>query len=206
MPTILLVRHGENDFVKKGRLAGRLPNVHLNERGRQQAAAVAHALRDTKLKAVYSSPLDRAYETAQAIAKPHGLRVIKREALIETQLGHWEGKTVAALRRTKEWRTLQEQPSRFQFPGGEWMVEQQARLITEIEHICAAHKPKDVVAVVGHADPWKLVLAYYLGLPLDNFQRLHLHTASVSTLVIDKGAAKVITVNWTASESDKKST
>lgn len=196
MPTILLVRHGENDFVKKGRLAGRIPGVNLNARGRAQAAAVAEALRETKLAAVYTSPLERAVETAQAVAKPHGLRVEKRQALIETDLGDWQGKSIAALRRKREWRLLQEHPSRFRFPGGEWMAEHQARLVAEIERICAAHSAKDTVAVVGHADPFKVVIAYYLGLPLDNFQRIMLNTCSVSTLHIDKGAARVVNVNW----------
>jgi probable phosphoglycerate mutase len=204
MPTILLIRHGENDFVKKGKLAGRLPGVHLNERGRAQAVAVGEAFRNTKLAAVYSSPLDRAFETAQAVARPHGLRVEKRTALIESDLGDWQGKSIATLRRKREWRVLQETPSRFRFPGGEWIAEQQARLVAEIERICADHGAKDTVAVVGHADPWKLVLAYYLGLPLDNFQRIVLNTCSVSTMHIDKGAARVVSVNWIAPESTKK--
>jgi probable phosphomutase (TIGR03848 family) len=204
MPTVLLIRHGENDFVKKGRLAGRLPGVHLNERGRSQAAAVAEALRRSKLAAVYSSPLDRAFETAQAVAKPHGLRVEKRQALIESDLGDWQGKSIAALRRKREWHMLQENPSRFRFPGGEWIVEQQARLVAEIERICAAHRAKETVAVVGHADPFKLILAYYLGLPLDNFQRIMLNTCSVSSLHIDKGAARVVNINWTVPELRKK--
>ena len=54
--------------------------------------------------------------------------------------------------------------------GGEWMAEQQGRLVSEIEALCGLHKDKDVIACVGHADPIKLIVAYYLGLPLDMFQ------------------------------------
>lgn len=196
MPTILLIRHGENDFVKKHRLAGRLPGVHLNERGRAQAAALAQALKDTPIKAIYSSPLDRAMETAQPLAKLLGLRIEKRPPLLETDLGKWEGQSIKRLARTKEWKVLQETPSQFRFPGGEWMLSQQARLVTEVESLCAKHQPKDTIAVVGHADPLKLIIAHYIGLPLDLFQRLMIDTASVSTLHIQNGNARLLKLNW----------
>ncbi len=204
MPTVLLIRHGENDYVKKRRLAGRLPGVHLNERGRAQAQALALALKDTPLKAVYCSPLDRAVETAQPIAAAHGLKVVKREALVETRLGEWEGQSVKRLSRTKQWKLLQEHPSRFRFPGGEWMVEQQARLVAEIEALCAMHKPKDIIVCVGHADPLKLIIAYYIGLPLDNFQRLMVNTASISTLMLGAHGALLLKLNQSAKDFEKK--
>jgi probable phosphoglycerate mutase len=204
MPTVLLIRHGENDYVKKQRLAGRLPGVHLNERGRAQAQALAQALKDTPLKEVYCSPLDRAVETAQPIAAARGLRVVKREALVETRLGEWEGQSVKRLSRSKQWKILQEHPSRFRFPGGEWIVEQQARLVAEIEALCALHKPKDVIACVGHADPLKLIIAYYIGLPLDNFQRLMVNTASISTLVLGERGAMLLNLNQSAKDFENK--
>ena len=204
MPILLLIRHGETDFVKKQRLAGRLPGARLNAKGRAQADALAKALRSLPLKAVYSSPLERALETAQALASLHGLRVQPRPGLIETDLGSWEGRSVPRLRRSKEWKVLQEAPSRFRFPGGEWVVENQARLVAEVEAISKAHKPKELIVCVGHADPIKLILAHYLGLPLDLFQRLSIDTASVSTLMLDHGKARVINLNWKATGfSDK---
>ncbi len=195
MPTILLIRHGENDYVKTQRLAGRLPGVHLNAKGRAQAAGLAIGLKDAKIKAVFSSPLDRAMETAEPLAKALGLKVQKRPNLIETALGDWQGKSIKSLRRKKEWKVLQQTPSRFRFPGGEWMVEQQARLVAEIEAICAAHKSNDTIAVVGHADPLKLIVAHYIGMPLDQFQRLMISTASVTTLVVGDGAAMLVSMN-----------
>lgn len=185
-----------NDYAKKWRLAGRLPRIHLNEKGRAETSALAKALKDVPLKAVYSSPLDRAVETAQIIAKVHELRVETRQSLIETALGEWEGKSVKRLNRDKRWRQLQEHPSQFQFPGGEWMVEQQARLVTEVETLCARHRAKDHIAIVGHADPLKLVIAYYVGLPLDLFQRLTVDTASVSTLIVGAKGSRLLRLNW----------
>ena len=204
MATVLLIRHGQNDFFKKHKLPGRLPGVHLNEAGRAEATALAAALKNTKLKTVYSSPLDRAVETARPIAAAHGLKVIKREGLIETLLGEWEGMSITSLNRRKDWKTLQEHPSRFQFPGGEWIVEQQARLVAEIEALCARHKPKDVFACVGHADPIKLIIAYYAGMALDHFQRLVVDTGSVSTLALGERGARLVQLNWKPEKNTEK--
>ena len=196
MPIILLIRHGQTEFFKKGRLPGRLPGARLNAKGRAEAAALAEALRPLALKAIYSSPLERTMQTAQAIASVQGLRVHKRPGLIETDLGDWEGLSIKRLQRTKEWKILQETPSRFQFPGGEWVIENQARLVAEIEALCRLHKPKDLIACVGHADPIKLIIAHYLGLPLDMFQRILIDTVSVSALMLDQGKPKLINLNW----------
>lgn len=200
MPTVLLIRHGENDYVKKGRLAGRLPGVHLNARGQAQAAALAAALKDVRLAAVYSSPLERAVQTAQPLAAARKLPIVKRKGLLESDLGEWQGKLLKTLQRDKRWATLQNKPSLFRFPGGEGMLEQQARLVAEIETLCAMHKPKDVIACVLHADPIKLIIAHYAGMPLDQFQRLSIATASVSTLHIEPGRAMLERLNWIAPE------
>lgn len=201
MPTVLLIRHGENDYVKKQRLAGRLPGVHLNARGRAQAAALAAALKAVPLAAVYSSPLERAVETAGPLAAARKLRIIKRKGLLESDLGEWQGKLLKTLRRDKRWAVLQNTPSLFRFPGGEGMLEQQARLVSEIDALCAMHKPKDIIACVLHADPIKLIVAHYAGMPLDQFQRLSVATASVSTLHIQNDRATLERLNWVATEN-----
>ncbi len=182
MTTILLIRHGENEYTEKGKLAGRLPGVHLSATGVYQARALAQGLKDEPLKAVYSSPLERAQETAKPLAELHKLKVVTRPGLLETDVGVWVNKTVKSLRRTKAWGQLQRQPSRFCFPGGESILEEQARLVAEIEALLGMHKAKDVIACVCHADPIKLIVNYYLGQPLDLFQRIHIRTASVSRL------------------------
>lgn len=205
MPLVLLIRHGENDYVKTQRAAGRLPGVHLNGRGQAQAAALAAALAKPKLAAVYSSPLERAHETAAPLAKAHGLKVQIRRDLQESDLGDWQGRLLKDMRREKTWKILQQAPSRFRFPGGESVPEQQLRLVNEIERICAAHGPKEAVACVSHADPIKLIIAHYLGLPLDQYQKLSIDTASVSTLYIDEKGARLLNLNWRASDGVKKS-
>ncbi len=196
MTVVLLIRHAENDYVRTGRLAGRLPGVHLNARGREQAQALAEALRETPLAAVYSSPLERALETAQPVAEAHGLEVVVREGLLELDIGAWQGCTLKQLRRRKLWRVVQGTPSRMRFPDGETFLEAQGRVVAELEALAAQHSPKAVIACVSHADLIKLAVAYYLGLPLDLFQRLTIAPASITALAfLPDAPPRLLTLN-----------
>lgn len=195
MPILLLIRHGENDYTKKHKLAGHLPGVHLNERGQKQAQALAEALKDVPLKAIYSSPLERAMETAAPIATARQLEVQVEAGLIETNVGKWQGRSLAALRLTKQWKVVQHSPSRAQFPEGETFYECQARIATALDGITRKHKPQDIIACVFHADPIKLAVAHYIGLPLDQFQRLGCDTGSVAALLISDMGASLIKLN-----------
>ena len=198
MPLVLLIRHGENEYVKSGKLAGHTPGVHLNERGRQQAGALAEALAGVRLKAIYASPLERAVETAEPIARKHGLEIQLRPDLKDNAIGRWQGRSWKALRRTRAWKVVQQAPSRFRFPEGESFMETQARVVACLEAIVAAHKPKDVLAVVFHADPIKLAVAYYLGMPLDHFQRLGCDTGSITWMYLGPQSAALLRLNQTA--------
>ena len=195
MPLLLLIRHGENEFVKTGKMAGRTPGVHLNERGRKQAEELAAALSDVPLKAIYASTLERALETAEPIAAGHKLEVQLRPDLMDTNIGKWQGRTLKQLRRLKKWKIVQQAPSRFTFPEGESFLQNQMRIVSTLDEIATSHKPKDIVAVVFHADPIKLAVAYYLGMPLDHFQRLGCDTASVSLLYVSETGAHLIKLN-----------
>ena len=195
MPLLLLIRHGENEFVKTGKLAGRLPGVHLNERGRQQAADLATALADVPLKAVYSSPLERAVETAESIIAGRKLEMQFRPDLMDNDIGKWQGRSLKVLSRTKKWKIIQQAPSRFTFPEGESFLETQARIASTLDEIAASHKPKDIVAVVFHADPIKLAVANYLGMPLDHFQRLGCDTGSVTFIYVSESSAHLVRLN-----------
>lgn len=195
MPTLLLIRHGENDFVKTGKLAGRLPGVHLNEKGQKQAQALGEALKDVPIKAVYSSPLERAMETAAPIAEAHKLTIVQQPDLMDTDIGKWQGKSLAVLRLTKAWKVVQSAPSRFRFPEGESFIDAQTRYVDALEHILTKHKPNDVVAVVFHADPIKLAVSHFLGMPLDHFQRLGCDTGSLTAVHVSEMSAHLIKLN-----------
>jgi probable phosphoglycerate mutase len=198
MTQVLLLRHAVNDFVKTGRLAGWTPEVHLNEEGRAQALALGIRLADAPLAAIYSSPLERTMETAQAVAAHHPHLVIQtNEGVGEVRYGDWEGRSISELQGRKMWRMVQQTPSRASFPGGETMRGVQIRAVEAIEALVAAH-PRDLIAVVSHADLIKMLLAHYLGMHLDQFQRLVISPASISTLSLEYGRPYVGSINETA--------
>ena len=196
MPLLLLIRHGENDYVKTSKLAGRLPGIHLNERGQKQAEALGEALKGVPLTAIYSSPLERAMETAAPVARGRKLEIISEPDLMDTNIGSWQGRSLKVLRLTKLWRIVQNAPSRFRFPDGESFVESQTRYVGALERIIKKHnKPQDIVAGVFHADPIKLAVAYFLGMPLDHFQRLSCDTGSLTALYASDSGANLIKLN-----------
>jgi len=198
MPILLLIRHGENEYVKTGKMAGRLPGIHLNDKGQKQAQALGEALKDVPIKAIYSSPLERALETARpiAISQFHKLPIIKEHDLMDADIGKWQGKSWRSLSLTKVWKIVQNSPSRFRFPDGESFPEMQTRIAKVLENIVKNHnKPKDVIAVVFHADPIKLAVSHFLGLPLDHFQRLSCDTGSVTVLHVNESGANLVKLN-----------
>ena len=195
MPTLLLIRHGENEFVKQDRLPGRLPGIHLNENGQAQAAALAASLKKLPIRAIYASPLERAVETAGPLAQALGLELRLRSGLLDTDVGEWEGLLFKKLRKLPLWKQVQEQPSEVRFPGGESFLELQEHLVGEIEAIRAAHKQNEMIAVVFHCDPIKLVLAHYIGLPLNSFQKLGVAPGSVSILMIGRSRVHLAALN-----------
>lgn len=195
MPLLLLIRHGENDYSKTGRFAGRLAGVHLNERGQKQAQDLADSLVQIPLKAIYSSPLERAMETAAPIAQARKLEVHPDPGLLESDIGGWEGLSVRRAALTKVWRVVQFAPSRAGHPGGETFQQIQTRVVTALDAICKRHKPRDLIACVFHADPIKLAVAHYIGLPLDHFQRLACDTGSVTLINVHEMGAFLIWLN-----------
>lgn len=196
MPLLFLIRHGENEYVKTGKLAGRLPGVHLNERGQKQAQALGDALKDVPIKAIYSSPLERAMETAAPIASARKLDILQEPDLMDTHIGKWQGKSWRVLSLTKAWKIVQNAPSRFRFPEGESFPEAQLRLANVLERVVQTHKkPQDIVAVVFHADPIKLAVAHFLGMPLDHFQRLACDTGSMTVLRVGESGAHLVKLN-----------
>ncbi len=197
MATVILVRHGENDWVKKNRLAGWIEGVHLNENGRFQAKDAAKRLAKLPIHSIYSSPVTRCMETAEYIAKVHKLKIIELADVGEVRYGNWEGKKIKNLAAKPEWHAVQYYPSRFQFPSGEALREVQFRAIQAIETLSAKHED-DMIVVVSHADLIKLILAHYLGVHIDLFQRIVISPAAVSVLALmTNGVVRVVRVNDT---------
>lgn len=198
MTELFLIRHAENNWVSTGRLAGWTPGVHLNAHGRLQAQALGERLAAMRLAAIYASPLERAVETADAIAAPYpGLAVQLLDGVGEVRFGQWEGKSLSKLRRQPLWSAVQSYPSRVAFPGGETFRQAQARAVEAIEQLAARH-PQQRVAVVSHSDVIKLILAHFLGLHLDLFQRIEVAPASLSLLHLAADRPTIRCINDTS--------
>jgi probable phosphoglycerate mutase len=147
---VLLVRHGETDENARARFQGRI-DTELNDRGREQSHALAQALRDEGLRAVYSSPLRRAHETARIVGAAIGLEPILDDRLVEADAGAWSGRLIAdilAAERGEYARWRAADPT-FRFPGGESVAEQAQRIAAALADVAAGPLPALVVTHGG---------------------------------------------------------
>jgi probable phosphomutase (TIGR03848 family) len=196
--TLLLIRHALCDPVGRS-IAGRSPGVHLNAEGRHQAAALAEALAALPVRAVYSSPLDRAVETAEPLARRFGREVEMLEELNELDFGEWTGRMLHELEPLALWRAWNDSRSAARIPGGESMAEVVHRALEGVRRIQRAHDG-GMVAAVSHGDVIRGLLAHLLGMPLDFLHRLEVSPASVSVLGLDGDTARLAVLNWRPSD------
>lgn len=166
----------------------------LSDTGLEQSAIVADLLGTHPVAAVYSSPLERASETASDIAEPHELQVRIVEGLDEIDFGEWTGARFSELEGDEDWQQWNEQRGSARCPGGESMVEAVERAKAAVEGIAAAHDGETVVAVT-HCDIIRGLIAHYLGMPLDNVLRFDVDPASISTLELGRWGARVRSIN-----------
>ena len=201
MPTLLLIRHGLTDMTGT-KLIGWTPGVHLSDDGRAQADLVAERLADVPPSAIYSSPLERCIETATPSAKRFAVKVQREPGIGEVRYGDWQGKSFTQLRRLKLWEEVHRNPTRVRFPGGETLLETQQRAVAAVERIVASH-PKGTVALFSHGDCIRVLLAHFLGIHLDLYQRLNVAPGSVSAVAVGaRGRPAVLRVNDTGSLAD----
>ena len=195
MTTFLLVRHATCDPVGRS-IAGRLPGIPLNAEGREQAARLAERLRGVALDAIYSSPIQRARETADAITTGRALAVNTAEELIELDFAAWSGRTLAELEDDAQWRRFNRLRSVTRASSGESMLDVQARAVALVERLRVEH-PDGRVALVSHGDVIRGLVAHLAGIPLDLFQRLEIEPASVSVIGVDEHHVAVRCLNHT---------
>ena len=191
---VLLVRHGQTPTTGKV-LPGRAHGLHLATAGTQQAQRVAERLAALPaIDAIYSSPLERARETAAPIAARQGMKVRIDKGLLECDFGDWTGLELKKLMKLPEWGTVQRAPSTFTFPNGESFTAMQTRMISAIDRLRARHTG-GVVVCVSHADPIKAAVAHAAGTHIDMFQRIVISTCSITAIAYGHGAPVVRTVN-----------
>ncbi len=194
--TILLVRHGQTPTTGKV-LPGRAPGLHLSDEGYAQAAVAGERIAAVaRVDAVYSSPLERAKETAAPISKGRAMRTKVVRGLLECDFGDWTGQDLKKLSKLPEWQTVQRAPSTFRFPGGESFTEMQTRMVTTLDTLRAAH-PGGTIVCVSHADTIKAAVAHAMGTHLDLFQRIVISPASITAITWNAGGPIVLAVNST---------
>ncbi|AHI20417.1 MAG: MSMEG_4193 family putative phosphomutase [Corynebacterium casei] len=190
---VLLIRHGQTPTTGQI-LPGRTPGLHLSERGQEQARDVASRLEGLALDAVYSSPMERAQETAAPTVAGQGLQLLADANLIECDFGQWTGEKLTELNKLPEWKQVQSSPSTFRFPEGESFTEMQDRMVSAVKDIAQRH-PGQVVAAFSHADTIKAAVAYFVGTPLDSFQKIHIDTASISAVEFTTEGTRMLVTN-----------
>jgi probable phosphoglycerate mutase len=191
----LLIRHATNDSIG-AYVAGRTPGLHLNEKGRAQAEALIARLAPIPVAAIYSSPLERARDTAAPLARARGLEVRVVEELSEIDYGEWTGLVPAALGADPRWRRYNVVRSRTRVPGGETMIEVQARMVRTLEGLAEQHA-NEMVAFFSHGDPIRASVAYYAGIPIDLALRIDIGLASITAISLAGDAPRILTVNST---------
>ena len=195
MRVLHLARHGQSESNAVRRFQG-AQDIPLSALGRRQAMALGAAWKGGRLGHVYASPLERARETARAVASGLGLTVTLVDDLRELSLGEWEGRTVDEIRALPgdPYSLWVRDPVACCPPGGEPLPDVQARVLRAIGDIAAAHPDGDDVLVVAHGGVISAYLAHYLGLPLSSIWRLTLSNGSLSRVA----PPRVLSVNDTA--------
>jgi broad specificity phosphatase PhoE len=179
--------------------------MHLNAGGRDQADVLARWLSGRaadappsgqRPQALYSSPLERATETAEVLGRALDLPVVVEPGLNELDFGAWTGRSLSELDGDPVWRSFNSARERTRIPGGELMAEAVDRAVEAISRMERAH-PEGLIAAVSHGDIIRGVLLRTLRLSLDEIHRIEVAPASVSTLETWNGTpGRVLSINW----------
>ena len=200
MTRLVFIRHAAAECFAS-RLAGRDANVHLSAAGRVQGRRLAHSLKQQGIGKIYSSPQPRARETAEFLAELLGDSIIIAPQLDEIDYGEWTGRSFEELRGIARWRDFNSLRSCTRIPGGELMIEVQARILGLMESLCQRH-PAMTVALISHADVIRGALAHCLGMPLDLLLRLEVSPASISMVAMEQYGPRVLCANNTEAIGD----
>jgi probable phosphoglycerate mutase len=197
---LVLIRHAHSEANAAGILSGRLPNVHLSDKGLEQSEHLAVRLGNFPVSTLRISPMERCFETISpwinSVVLPNNPKfepVIDQE-LTEVDYGTWSGKKLAVLSKNKLWKTVQEAPSRMYFPSGEGIAQMQARAMTSV-HEAVSTKANGAAVIVSHGDVIKSIVASALGMHLDEFQRIVIDPASISILDFSTTKPRVLLLN-----------
>ena len=195
MTTFLLVRHAPHILQGKS-LVGRTDGIGLSEEGRRILVRLAERFSGAPIDAVYCSPLERARDTAGAIAAKLGLEPEVAPELNEIDYGDWTGRTFAQVADEPLWHQWNTFRSGSRLPGAETILEIQSRTLALVERLRERH-PKGRVVLVSHGDPIRAILLHFLGMSSDFIHRLEVDPGSVSVLAVEDTGPCLLKLNDT---------
>lgn len=199
---LVLIRHAHSESNASGVLSGRIPNVHLSEKGKKQAQQLAERLGNFPVAEIRISPMERCAETIGPWLTQHLSKVDSSfkptvdHRVNEVDYGIWSGKKLTSLSRKREWKTVQESPSRMYFPDGEGIAAMQSRAMQTVHELAKLSDSK-VGVIVSHGDVIKSIVASALGMHLDEFQRIIIDPASVSIIEYSSIKPRLVLLNDT---------
>ena len=197
MVKVILVRHGETDWNRSRRIQGGGSDTQLNQKGRQQAESLALRLKQEKIQAIYSSPLQRAQDTARAIARYYQLPVEIEPSLKEIEVGALEGMSIAGVGKLSELLVRHKQGDELpRLPGGESVAEVQQRVWGAIQRLVDRHND-GVLVIVGHYFSVLTAICSVLNLPLAQIDKLRLNSGSLSIITFDGQTPRLVLFNDT---------
>lgn len=198
MTRVILIRHGETDWNRERRIQGGNSDTRLNEEGQQQAEKLARRLKTESIQAFYASPLQRAQDTAQAIARYHRLPVGTEPSLREIDAGELEGVTITEVgKHLSQLLTAPTEGAELPaIPGGESLTAVQHRVWSTIRRLVSRHNGGTLV-VVSHYFAILTAVCAALNLPLSQIDRLRISPASISIIAFDEPVARLIRLNDT---------
>lgn len=198
MSTFIFLRHGHSAANASGTLTGQLPGVGLSAQGNKDATALVKRIGKNRIDRVHLSPIARCQLTIDPWLKSPYSRSLESlqivDGITEIDFGDWSGRKLSSLRREPLWKSIQNNPSKVTFPGGESFKKAQRRAVESVELIRAIRGEK-IHLIVSHSDTIKLIISHYLGQSLDDFQKLEISPASFTIFSGDKKKLTLTTLN-----------
>ena len=194
MTSFLIFRHADHDWVGRG-IAGRQPDVSLNERGRRQAQELVQRLEGVHIDAIVCSPQPRTRQTATPLAEARGLQIAVHPGIDEVDMGDWQGMTFQQLDAIGQpWRDWCERRASAHPPGGEAFTDVPRRAMAALRELQQAH-PEETVLLVSHGDVIKCIVASCLGMSLNDLERFDVAPTSATRLAMGADWMKLELLN-----------
>lgn len=197
--TFIFLRHGHSAANAAGLLTGQLPGIGLSRHGKVQAEALVDRIGRGRIDFLHLSPIERCQFTidpwlrSKNSSSLQSLQVL--DGISEINFGRWSGRKLTSLRREPLWKDVQSQPSTVTFPEGESFRRVQKRAIAAIEEIRSMPGKGKAHLIVSHSDTIKLIVAHYLNMKLDSFQKLQIDPASFTVFLGDAKNFSLKTMN-----------